>query len=94
MSNWRNYVRYSNAITAHPCWDLYLDKNADDDLGDEKVPLLRFSVVFALAPALTFALGDFFDLVCSSFFFSLLREDSVVGIWKDDPKYILYLSIQ
>ena len=67
--------------------DLYLDLKAEDDLGEEKVPLLRFSAVLALAmPALTLALGgggraDFFDLL-SSFFFSLLREDSVVGIWK------------
>ena len=62
--------------------------NADDDLGDENVPRLRFSVavvfdVSALAmPDLTFGLPNdgFLDLV-SNFCFSLLREeDSVVGI--------------
>ena len=65
-------------------YTVYLDWNAEDDLGEEKVPRLRFSVVvavLALAPALTLGglLGDFLALV-SSFCFSLLREDSVVGI--------------
>ena len=84
----------------------YLDMNADDDLGDENVPRLRFSVaavvfdVLALAmPDLTFGLlnDDFLALV-SNFCFSLLREeDSVVGIWiKDETtervKSILTLS--
>ena len=68
----------------------YLDMNADDDLGDENVPRLRFSVavvvfdVLGLAmPDLTFGLlkEDLLALV-SNFCFSLLRgEDSVVGIW-------------
>ena len=62
-----------------------LDMKAEDDLGEEKVPRLRFSVALALAPGLTFGLlkvvedKDFLALV-SSFCFSLLREGSVVGI--------------